>query len=65
MQTIEAIFDGQVLRPSIPLELKTNCRIRVTLEILPEETKCPYEDALAKFIDCAEGDENLSQNVTT
>lgn len=62
MQTVEAIFDGHVLRPSIPLALKTNCRVLITLEILPEKTSSPYEDALAKFIDCAEGDENLSEN---
>lgn len=48
MQTVEAIFDGHVLRPSIPLALKTSSPY--------------YEDALAKFIDCAEGDENLSEN---
>ncbi len=31
-RTLEAIFDGEVLRPEEPLELKANTRVRITVE---------------------------------
>ncbi len=31
-KTIEAVFDGEVLRPDEPLELRPNTRVRVTIE---------------------------------
>jgi predicted DNA-binding antitoxin AbrB/MazE fold protein len=31
-RTIEAIFDGEVLRPDEPLELQPNTRVRITIE---------------------------------
>jgi predicted DNA-binding antitoxin AbrB/MazE fold protein len=34
-RTVEAVFDGEVLRPEEPLELKPNARVRITVE---EET---------------------------
>jgi predicted DNA-binding antitoxin AbrB/MazE fold protein len=31
-QTLEAIFDGEVLRPDQPINLEPNTRVRVTIE---------------------------------
>jgi predicted DNA-binding antitoxin AbrB/MazE fold protein len=31
-QTVEAIFDGEVLRPDEPIDLEPNTRVRVTIE---------------------------------
>lgn len=31
-QTLEAIFDGEVLRPAEPIELEPNTRVRITIE---------------------------------
>lgn len=36
--TLEAIFDGAVLRPEEPLALAANTRVRITLETLPPAT---------------------------
>jgi hypothetical protein len=38
-QTIEAIFDGKVIRPDQPLALAVNTRVRVTIEPIAE-TPC-------------------------
>jgi hypothetical protein len=47
--TIEAIFDGSVLRPAQPLALEPNTRVRVTLETLS-----PASDSSGKsFFDVA------------
>ncbi len=35
VQTIEAIFDGQVFRPANPLDLPSDTRCRLTVETLP------------------------------
>jgi hypothetical protein len=34
-KNIEAVFDGETLRPDEPLELPPNTRVRLTIEILP------------------------------
>jgi hypothetical protein len=34
-KSIEAIFDGETLRPDEPLEIPPNTRVRVTIESLP------------------------------
>jgi len=31
-QTLEAVFDGEVLRPDEPIDLEPNTRVRVTIE---------------------------------
>ena len=31
-KTLEAIFDGEVLRPDEPIDLEPNTRVRVTIE---------------------------------
>lgn len=35
-QTIEAIYDGTVLRPAEVLELEPNTRVRLVVEALPD-----------------------------
>ena len=40
-QTIDAVFDGEVLRPEQPLELQPNTRVRVTIDRLEAECKPP------------------------
>ncbi len=35
VQIVEALFDGNVLRPDEPLALDANTRVRVTVETLP------------------------------
>ena len=32
LQTVDAVFDGAVLRPDVPLALQANTRVRVTVE---------------------------------
>ncbi|MFZ4791475.1 MAG: antitoxin family protein [Candidatus Competibacteraceae bacterium] len=44
-QTIEAIFDGKVIRPDQPLALAVNTRVRVTIESIAE-TPCPRHSFL-------------------
>jgi len=44
-QTIEAIFDGKVIRPDQPLALAVNTRVRVTIEPIAE-TPCPRHSFL-------------------
>jgi len=34
IKTIEAVFDGEALRPDEPLELAPNTRVRLTIEAL-------------------------------
>jgi predicted DNA-binding antitoxin AbrB/MazE fold protein len=35
-RTVEAVFDGEVLRPEEPLELEPNTRVRITIEAQPD-----------------------------
>lgn len=39
-KTIEAVFDGEVLRPQEPLELPPNTKVRITIE--ESTTAKPY-----------------------
>ena len=34
LKTIDAVYDGQVIRPDLPLELEPNTRIRITVTTL-------------------------------
>ncbi len=36
VKTIEAVFDGKVLRPEAPLALEPNTRVRLTIETLEQ-----------------------------
>jgi predicted DNA-binding antitoxin AbrB/MazE fold protein len=38
-KTIEAVFDGKVLRPKDALTLKPNTRVRITIEPVETSTK--------------------------
>ena len=40
-KTIEAVFDGEVLRPDEPLELQPNTRVRLTIDKLAVDTHEP------------------------
>ena len=40
-KTIEAVFDGEVLRPDEPLELQPNTRVRLTIDKLVADTHKP------------------------
>ena len=40
-KTIEAVFDGEVLRPNEPLELQPNTRVRLTIDKLPTDIQKP------------------------
>ena len=39
IETIEAVFDGKVLRPENPLALEPNTRVRVTIETVGPVTR--------------------------
>ena len=41
VQIMEALFDGAVLLPDLPLQLKANTRVRVTVETLRDEEPAP------------------------
>ncbi len=47
-QTVEAVYDGAVLRPETALRLEPNTRVRLTVEVLP-----PAEAAPASFLHTA------------
>jgi len=47
-QTLEAIFDGEVLRPDEPIELEPNTRVRITIEPTSEAA-----DESKSFLDTA------------
>ena len=49
VQTVEAIFDGAVLRPDEPLAIDPNTRVRVTIETLGGE-----EEPHASFLQTAQ-----------
>ena len=40
--TIEAIFDGLVLRPEEPLDLEQGTRVRITVEAMPPVADRPH-----------------------
>ena len=46
--TIEAVFDGKVLRPQDPLALAPNTRVRITIETMESGTGKP-----TSFLDTA------------
>ncbi|HEX2224864.1 MAG TPA: antitoxin family protein [Thermoanaerobaculia bacterium] len=42
-KTLEAVFDGEVLRPEEPLEIDANTRVRITLETDERKRLSPEE----------------------
>ena len=62
-QTLEAIFDGEVLRPDEPIDLEPNTRVRITIEPADEA-----ENKSKSFLDIAlslklEGPPDWSENL--
>ncbi len=47
-QTVEAIYDGTVLRPETALALKPNTRVRLTVEVVADAEAAPLS-----FLDTA------------
>lgn len=47
-RTIEAVFDGEVLRPVEPIPLEPNTRVRITVELIS-----PEEAQVASFLETA------------
>ena len=45
VKTIEALFDGRVFRPTEPIALAPNTRVRMTIQTVP-----PAEDKAASFL---------------
>ena len=41
IKTLEAVFDGEVLRPVEPVNLKPNTRVHLILEVDEPATKAP------------------------
>ena len=41
IQTVEAVYDGTVLRPETPLGLQPNTRVRVTIEAVQKNGDAP------------------------
>ncbi len=65
VRTIEAVFDGEVLRPENPLALEPNTRVRITIETVEPHTK----EAIS-FLDVAlslnlEGPPDWAENIET
>lgn len=63
VKTIEAVFDGQVLRPEQSLALEPNTRVRITIETVEPQT----EEATS-FLDVAlslnlEGPPDWAENI--
>lgn len=41
IQTLEAVFDGEVIYPDEPIGLEPNTRVRIVLETIPEAEAKP------------------------
>jgi hypothetical protein len=64
-QTVEAVYDGAVLRPETALELAPNTRVLVTVEVLPRGEPAPQSFLrTARSLDLR-GPEDWSANVDT
>ncbi len=64
-KTIEAVFDGEVLRPENPLTLEPNTRVRITIEKVE-----PRPEEATSFLDVAqslnlEGPPDWAENIET
>ena len=65
VQTLEAVFDGEVLRPDEPLAIEPNTRVWLVIETLPE-----VKDKPASFLRTArslnlEGPADWATNLDT
>lgn len=63
LHTVEAIYDGKVLRPKDPLALKPNTRVRITIEaIKPKRGKSKSFLETARLLRI-KGPRDLSENL--
>lgn len=63
VKTLQAIFDGEVLRPDEPLNIEPNTRVSITIETKESHTRKPYV-----FLETArsmklEGPSDLSERI--
>jgi len=54
VRTTEAIFTNGVLKPTEPLNLREQERVRITVEQLPEPTEEERARALRRFFEAAD-----------
>ncbi len=67
VKTIEALFDGTVIRPDEPLALEPNTRLKITIEAI-KPVKKTRKKKTASFLDTAlsmkiEGPSDWSENI--
>jgi hypothetical protein len=63
LKPIDAVYDGQVIRPDIPLKLETNTRVRITVTPVkpaPGKKKSFLETARALKL---QGPADLAENL--
>ena len=63
-RTIQAVFDGEVLRPQEPLDLEPEARVQIIIQSLPDRTNVGTQS----FLDVAvaldlEGPSDWSENL--
>jgi len=63
VQTLEAVYDGTVLRPDEPLSLEANTRVRLTLEPIPPKTGEPHSFLRTAMSMKLEGPPDWSRNL--
>lgn len=63
LKTIEALYDGQVIRPDAPLKLEPNTRVRITVTpVKPARGKTKSFLATARSLKL-EGPTDLAENL--
>ena len=60
IQTIEAVFDGTNLHPSVPLNLEVGARVKITIE---SKQPRPFGLCAGEFIVPDDFDEPLSEEI--
>lgn len=63
-KTLEAIFDGEVLRPDEPIELEPNTRVRLTIEAVDTAERQPKSFLQTARALNLQGPSNWSENIT-
>ncbi|MBI5928596.1 MAG: antitoxin family protein [Chloroflexi bacterium] len=63
LKTIEAVFDGKVFRPTEPIGLESNTRVRITIESIEIEEGEPYSFLDAAMAANLDGPEDWSTNL--
>jgi predicted DNA-binding antitoxin AbrB/MazE fold protein len=54
-QTINATFEDGVLKPSQPLQLPAHAHVRITIEVIDQDTERQSEEKLAALEDLWQG----------